>query len=244
MAKAIGAEVVPAGRGVATWGRWVLGLLILVAIVIGGRQLAGLVPAFAGWVRELGPLGPVAFIAGYVLAAVAFVPGALLTVTAGVVFGVAAGTAYVLVGATLGSAVSFLVSRHLARAAFERRLSTNSRFTTIDQAIAREGRKVVFLLRLSPVFPFSLLNYALGLTRIRFVDFVAASAGMLPGTLLYTFSGKVAGDLAALAAGQSPARGPGYYIVLALGLLATIGVTVVVTRVARRALRESTGDRK
>lgn len=228
----------------AVWARLALGALILAGVILGGRQLAGLVPAFAMWVRALGPLGPVAFIAGYVLAAVAFVPGALLTLTAGAVFGVVAGTAYVLVGATLGSAASFLVSRHLARGAFERRLSTNPRFAAIDQAIAREGRKVVFLLRLSPAFPFTLLNYALGLTRIRFIDFVIASIGMLPGTLLYTYSGKVAGDLAALASGQSPPRGPGYYIVLALGLLATIGVTVVVTRVARRALRESTGDTK
>jgi uncharacterized membrane protein YdjX (TVP38/TMEM64 family) len=241
MAEVIGTEVVPARRVVATRGRWVLGLLILAAIIIGGRQLAGLVPAFAGWVRELGPVGPVAFITGYVIAAVAFVPGALVTLTAGAVFGVAAGTTYVMVGATVGAAASFLVSRHLARGAFEHRLAANPRFAAIDRAIAREGRKIVFLLRLSPVFPFTLLNYALGLTRIRFVDFVAASVGMLPGTLLYTYSGRVVGDIAALAARQGPSRGPGYYAVLALGLLATLGVTAVVTRVARRAISESTG---
>jgi len=219
-----------------------VGALVLAAVILGGRHLASLVPAFAGWVRGLGPLGPIAFIAGYVVAAVGFVPGALLTLTAGAVFGVVAGTAYVLAGATLGSVAAFLIARHLARGAFERRLSANPRFTAMDRAIAREGRKVVFLLRLSPVFPFTLLNYALGLTRIRTADFLMASAGMLPGALLYTYSGKVAGDLAQLAAGQGPARGPGYYAVLALGLLATVAVTVVVTRVARHALSATTGD--
>ena len=235
---AITAEPVATTR----WGRIVLGGLVLGSVVVGGRQLAGFVPAFAGWVRELGPLGPVAFIAGYILAAVAFVPGALLTLTAGAVFGVIPGTAYVLIGATLGSAAAFLIARHVARGAFERRLGNNPRFAAIDQAIAREGRKVVFLLRLSPVFPFTLLNYALGLTRIRFADFLLASVGMLPGTLLYTYSGKVAGDLAELAAGSGPARGAGYYAVLTAGLLATVAVTVLVTRVARRALNSTAGE--
>lgn len=223
------------------WVRVLAAGALVVLLVLGGRELAGQVPAFADWVRDVGPLGPLVFIAGYVVAVIAFVPGALLTLAAGAVFGVVAGTAYVLIGATLGSAAAFLISRHLARTAFERRLGTNPRFTAIDQAIAREGRKVVFLLRLSPVFPFTLLNYALGLTRIRIGDFLLASFGMLPGTLLYTYSGKVAGDLAALAAGTNPARGPGYYAVLAAGLLATVAVTVLVTRVAGRALNSTSG---
>jgi uncharacterized membrane protein YdjX (TVP38/TMEM64 family) len=225
-------------------GKRVGGVLVAGAIVLGlylgGRHLAAAVPALAIWVEELGPLGPPAFIAAYAIAAIAFVPGALLTLAAGAVFGVGAGTVYVLIGASLGSAAAFLISRHLARAPFERRLASHPRFAAIDHAIAKEGRKVVFLLRLSPVFPFTLLNYALGLTRIRFGDFVAASIGMLPGTLLYTYSGKVAGDFAAAVAGQGPARGSGYYAVLVLGLLATVAVTLVVTRLARRALRAST----
>lgn len=225
-----------------TWVRLVLAVLAVLVVAAAGRQLAGLVPEFAGWVRGLGPLGPVAFIAGYAVAAVAFVPGSFLTLAAGVVFGMGAGTVYVLIGATLGAAAAFTVSRHLARGAFERRLLTDPRFIAIDQAIAREGRKVAFLLRLSPLFPFTLLNYALGLTRIRFADFLLASVGMLPGTLLYVYSGKVAGDLAAVAAGRSPAQGLGYYLVLGLGLAATLFVALLVARLARRALTEATGD--
>ena len=224
----------------ASWGRWVLGAVVLAGAILGGGQLAGVVPAFTQWVGGLGSLGPAVFIGGYVVAAVAFVPGSVLSLAAGAIFGVAAGTAYVMVGATLGSIAAFLVSRHLARGAFERRLAGNPGFAMIDRAIAREGRKVVLLLRLSPVFPFTLLNYALGLTGIHLADFALASVGMLPGILLYVYSGKVAGELATLAAGQGPARGPGYYLVLGLGLAATIGVTAIVTRIARQALGRST----
>jgi uncharacterized membrane protein YdjX (TVP38/TMEM64 family) len=87
-----------------------------------------------------------------------------------------------------------------------------------------------------------LLNYALGLTRVRFVDYLVASVGMIPGTILYVYSGKLAGDVAALAGGGAVERGSGYYAVLLLGLVATVVVTTVVTRIARRALKEATGE--
>jgi uncharacterized membrane protein YdjX (TVP38/TMEM64 family) len=175
---------------------------------------------------------------GYIIATVAFVPGSLLTLTAGAIFGLLWGTLWVFVGATVGSALAFLVSRYIARSAIEKRLSANARFAAIDRAIGAKGLRIVTLLRLSPVFPYNLLNYALGLTRVRFRDYVVASAGMLPGTLLYVYYGKLAGDVAALAAGLRPERGPAYYGVLALGLIATIVATTIVTRAARRALRE------
>src|SRR5437660_81710 len=120
-------------------------------------------------------------------------------------------------------------------------IAANPRFAAIDRAVGAEGRKIVFLLRLSPVFPFNLLNYALGLTRVRFADYFLASAGMLPGTVLYVYSGKLLGDVTALAGGASVEKGAGYYAVVVLGLLATVAVTVVVTRTARRALGEATG---
>lgn len=221
-------------------GLAVLGVVLIVALVLAGRRAAGLVPAFAGWVGRLGAWGPVAFIAGYALATVAFVPGSLLTLAAGAIFGLARGTLLVFVAATLGASLAFLIARYAARAAVERRLAVDARFAAVDRAIGAEGRRIVFLLRLSPLVPFNLLNYALGITRVRFVDYLVASIGMLPGTLLYVYSGKVAGDLAGLAAGVR--RDAGYYALLGLGLLATIGATVVVTRTARRALRRSTED--
>jgi uncharacterized membrane protein YdjX (TVP38/TMEM64 family) len=216
--------------------RIILGLAALLALILVGRRAAALVPAFAAWVNGLGPWGPLVFIAGYVVATVAFVPGSLLTLAAGAIFGILKGVALVFVGATLGACAAFLVARYVARGAIERRLAGNAKFAAIDRAIAREGRKIVILLRLSPVFPFNLLNYGLGLTQVRFVDYLVAMIGLVPGTTLYVYSGRLAGDVAALAGGAAPARGPAYYAVLVLGLAATIAVTSVVTRAARRAL--------
>ena len=222
--------------------RVVVGAAALVALLLLGRVGGSYLPGFAAWVAGQGVWGPVAFIAGYALATVALVPGSLLTLAAGAVFGVAAGVAYVFVGAVLGSTLAFLVARHGVRGLVERRIGGDPRFARIDAAVARDGRKIVFLLRLSPVLPFNLLNYALGLTRVRLTDYLIASLGMLPGTLLYVYSGRVAGDVASLAGGTGVERGPGYYIVLGLGLLATVIVTVMVTRIARRALQEETED--
>jgi uncharacterized membrane protein YdjX (TVP38/TMEM64 family) len=220
--------------------RLLLAAAVLVGLVLAGRRAAALLPAFSAWVDGLGIWGPVVFVAGYALATVAFVPGSLLTLAAGALFGLARGTILVLVAATLGASLAFLVARYLARDLVERRLAGNERFAAIDRAVAVEGRKIVFLLRLSPLFPFNLLNYALGLTRVRFADYLVASAGMVPGTLLYVYYGKVAGDVARLAGGGMVRRDAGYYVVLGLGLVATVLVTTVVARVTRRALREAT----
>ena len=207
------------------------------------RELGGTLPRFAEWVEGLGFWGPGAFVLGYAMAAVALLPGSLLTVAAGALFGLARGTAYVFVGATLGACLAFLIARYLARGAVERRISTHPRFAAVDRAIGGEGLKIVFLLRLSPVFPYNVLNYALGLTRVRLRDFLLASVGMLPGTLLYVYYGKVLGDVAAAASGATVERGGAYWVTLGLGLAATVAVTFVVTRAARRALAAEVGGR-
>jgi uncharacterized membrane protein YdjX (TVP38/TMEM64 family) len=218
-----------------------IALGILALVVFGGRSLGAYIPRFAAWVNGLGAWGPVVFIGGYALAAVAFVPGSVLTLAAGAIFGLVRGVVYAFLGATLGAALAFLVSRHLARSAVERRLAGNERFAAVDRAIGESGGRIVFLLRLSPLFPYNLTNYAMGLTRVRFVPYLLASLGMLPGALLYVYYGKLAGDVAAAAGGSGVKHDTRYYVVLALGLAATIAVTAVVTRIARKALREATG---
>ncbi len=223
-------------------GRAALAAALLVALVAGGPELAGFLPGFAAWVDSLGLLGPVVFVSGYIIATVAFVPGSVLTLVAGAIFGIVKGTIYVFLGASMGSAAAFLVSRYLARGAIERRLASHPRFAAIDRAVGSAGWKIVLLLRLSPVVPFNLLNYGLGLTNVRFTDYIVASVGMLPGTLLYVYSGKLAGDVALLAGGAAVERGAAYYTLLSLGLVATVIVTTIVTRTARRALREATGE--
>ena len=229
------------GRELLT-GRLLLLLVGLVVLAIAGRSAIELIPRFADWVARNGMAGVLLFVLGYVAATVAFVPGSLLTIAAGAIFGLAKGTALVFVAATLGASAAFLVSRYLARPLVERRLTGNDRFVAVDRAVGQEGRKIVFLLRLSPVFPFNLLNYALGLTKVSFRDYILASAGMLPATLLYVYYGKILGDVARIATGMPIPRGPEYYVLLGIGLAATIVVTALVTRTARRALRDAIGD--
>jgi uncharacterized membrane protein YdjX (TVP38/TMEM64 family) len=222
--------------------RWlsagVLGLIAALGVfLIAGRTAAILLPGFTARLSGLGAWAPLAFLLGYVLATVAFVPGSILTLAAGALFGLWKGTLIGFVAATLGAAAAFLVSRYLARDLVQRRLAGDPRADAIDRAIREHGRKVVFLLRLSPVFPFNLLNYALGLTTVRITDYLIASLGMLPGTFLYVYCGKAVGDVARLA-GSDPIRGsPGYYALLGIGLVATIAVVAIVTRAARRTLR-------
>ncbi len=222
--------------------RLVLGIAVLVVLFVLARQAGDTIPRFAEWVAGLGVWGPLVFVLGYAAATVGFVPGSLLTLAGGAVFGLGWGTLWVFLGACLGATLAFLVSRYVARDAIQSRVEGNRRFAAIDRAIGENGLKIAFLLRLSPVFPFNLLNYALGLTRVTLRDYVVALLGMLPATVLYVYYGKVAGDIAALASGVAPERDTGHYLVLGLGLAATLAVTTVVTRVATRALREATDD--
>ena len=220
--------------------KWALIALVLLALVLAGRELAGSLDAFARWVQGLGVWAPAVFIAGYAVFVAALVPGSVLTIAGGAIFGLAAGTIYVFTGAVLGSIAGFLIARYFARGRVEARIEADPRFAAIDRAVAENGLKITFLLRLSPVFPFSFLNYALGLTRVSLRDYALASVGMLPGTLLYVYYGKLAGDVAAAAAGTSTG-GTASLVLNVVGLVATIAVTVLVTRIARRALAESTG---
>jgi uncharacterized membrane protein YdjX (TVP38/TMEM64 family) len=183
-------------------------------------------------VGQLGPWGPVLFVGLYVVATVLFFPGSVLTLGAGAVFGVGWGSVYVSLASTLSATCAFLVGRHWVRDALLRKLVGNERFAAIDRAVASEGWKIVGLARLSPVFPFSLLNYAFGLTRVKFGHYVLASwLGMMPGTLLYVY----VGSLAQAAAGERT-RTTGEWVFYGLGLLATVVVTVVITSLAKRAL--------
>lgn len=184
------------------------------------------------WVAQLGPWGPVIFIALYVVATVFFVPGSVLTLGAGAVFGVVWGSIYVSIAATLGATCAFLVGRYLARDAIARKIEGNERFAAIDKAVANEGWKIVGLTRLSPVFPFTLLNYAFGITQVKLGQYVLASwIGMMPGTVMYVYLG----SLAKAASGERT-RTSGEWLLYGVGLLATVVVTIFVTRIAKQAL--------
>ena len=226
--------------GRASGLKLLLGAVALILLLVFARRLGGAIPQFAEWVESLGVWGPIVFIGGYALATVLAIPGSLLTMAGGVIFGIAKGTGIVFLGASLGATLAFLVARYLARDAIEKRTAGNPRFQAIDRAVGKEGLKIVTLLRLSPVFPFTFLNFGLGLTGVKLRDYVIACLGMLPGTLLYVYYGRLAGDLVTAASGQAPERGWQHWVILGLGLLATVIVTTFVTRIAARALREHT----
>jgi uncharacterized membrane protein YdjX (TVP38/TMEM64 family) len=200
--------------------------------------LAVWLEAFNQRVVGLGLFGMVLFALIYAAATVLMVPGSLLTLAAGASFGLLPGFVAVLFGATLGAAGAFLVSRHLARKRVERWIQRKASFVAVDRAVAREGWKIVFLTRLSPVFPFNFQNYAYGLTSVSFWHYVLASwIGMIPGTFLYVYLGTL--GRSGLDAASGNAAGSYRLALQALGLLATLGVTILITRTAKRALREA-----
>ena len=182
------------------------------------------------WVTAQGIWAPVLFVLVYAGGAVAFVPGSLLTLSAGAIFGVVKGTLLVSLGSTLAAAISFLLGRFALRGWVEKKLAHKPAFKAIDEAVAREGWKMVLLLRLSPAFPFTLLNYGLGLTRIGFWPAVIASwIGMLPATILYVYLGSIA----RVATGETTTA---QKVLYGVGLLATLVVTIWITRIAKRAI--------
>ncbi|MGH7810064.1 MAG: FAD-dependent oxidoreductase, partial [Candidatus Binatia bacterium] len=192
---------------------------------------------FERYVQSLGAIGPLVVVVFYILCTVLFVPGSAITIGSGTIFGLQTGLVVVVLGANLGALCSFLLARGILREKVARWAQGNAKFRALDQAIGRQGFKMVLLTRLSPVFPFVLLNYFLGLTAVRTGAYMAANLlGMLPATFLFVYIGAAARDAIA---GQSDASADFYQQILKyVGLLATIAVVVLVTRVARKALRE------
>ena len=214
--------------------RWVLYSTVAVALVLAVKyfHVQDLLKEALDWIGKLGPWGPVIFVGVYVVATVFFIPGSVLTLGAGAVFGVVLGSVCVSIAATLGATAAFLVGRYLARDAIARKIEKNEKFAAIDRAVADEGWKIVLLTRLSPVFPFTLLNYAFGLTRVKLSHYVLASwLGMIPGTVMYVYLG----SLVNVGAGHRQ-RTVGEWVLYGVGLVATIAVTVFVTRLAMKAL--------
>ena len=187
-------------------------------------------------VLELGPWAPVLFVLIYVVAAVTLAPAFFLTVAGGAVFGVWQGSLLVFVGASLGASAVFALASPLARTRWMRRVTSDERVAAVRNAVAEGGVRVMFLLRLSPLVPYSILNYALALSGVRYADFVVALLGMIPAILLYTYYGKVVGDVAALAAGVAPPHGVENYLLLGLGLVTVAVSTTMITRAARREM--------
>jgi uncharacterized membrane protein YdjX (TVP38/TMEM64 family) len=226
-------------------GLGVLILLVVLAAVFGKDTLG----AFRDRLNSVDRTwGLVLLALAYTPASLFLFPASILTLTAAVLFPVEQAVVAVSLGSTLAAAVVFLVGRGLARPWVEARVANSPRFRALDQAVAEQGFKIVFLTRLSPVFPYTLLNYVYGLTRVPFRHYVLASwVGMLPGTLLYVFLGSSAKGLAVLLSDLAAGRvveNYAQFLFLVVGLAATIAVTVLITRLARRSLDRALASRE
>ena len=216
-------------------------VLVVATLVVAARMLpfAEWLEVLNEWVRGLGPTGLLIYSAVYAVAAVLLLPGSLLTAAAGAVFGLLPGFATILLGATAGAALAFLVSRHLARRRVESWIEAKPRFAAVDKAVAKEGWKIVFLTRLSPIFPFNFQNYAYGLTKISFWHYTLASLiGMIPGSFLYVYIGYLGRSSLEAAAGGDKVETL-EMIFWIVGLAITVLVTVFITRIATKSLKEA-----
>ena len=215
------------GLGAATLGIGALGAWLLLPV---DRWIE----TFHGWIGGLGIWGVLAFAVIYVLGALLLAPGAVMTIVGGVAFGAWA-VPLVVVCATSAAALAFLIARYLARDRVARLLENYPRFKAVDRAVDEEGWKVVALLRLSPLIPFGLQNYAFGLTSVAFSGYVGATFfGIVPGTALYVYLGAIGG-----AAGRGESGATLRTTFFGLGLLATIAVTVIVARKAKAKLAQT-----
>ncbi len=193
---------------------------------------------FFEYVQSSGVWGPVLLAVVYVLATIVMVPGLILTLGAGFAFGIVKGTIAVSVGSVLGATAAFLIGRTVARSFVEQKVAEFPKFAAVDRAVQTSGFKIVLLTRLSPAFPFNVLNYLFSITSVRTRDYFLASwIGMLPGTLMYVYFGTAIKNLADLVGGRFEG-GMGQKILLVVGLLATVIVTVYITKLARTAIRE------
>jgi uncharacterized membrane protein YdjX (TVP38/TMEM64 family) len=196
---------------------------------------------FEPLVRRLADLGgwaPILFIGLYVLAAITLAPAFLLTVSSGAVFGLWRGTLLTYIGAVLGASAVYALAAPLARTRVLRWIDHDSRVAATRRAVVKDSAWIMFLLRLSPLVPYNLLNYALALSGVSFRDYLLASVGMIPAIVMYAYYGKVAGDITRIAAGVAPHRGPEYYVMLVVGLIATFAATHLIGRAAKKAMAQ------
>ncbi|WP_315785766.1 TVP38/TMEM64 family protein [Fischerella sp. JS2] len=221
----------------------VLLFCLAISLIIAAKQfnIQGWLQTSIVWIKSLGSWGAIAFIIIYNIATLLFIPGSLLTLKGGCLFGVVWGSIYVLIAATIGATFAFLIGRYLTRDWVCRQLEKHPKFKAIDQAVAKQGFKIVFLTRLSPIFPFNLLNYAFGITQVSLKDYILGSIGMIPGTIMYVYIGSLATDLAMIGTPQptTPETEIGKWLIQIIGLIATVIVTIYVTRIAQKALQES-----
>ena len=199
--------------------------------------LADWIVALAASARSSGWIGVALFVLAYVSSTAAVLPGSVLTLAAGFAYGPVWGLAIASPASVLGATTAFILGRTMLRGWVRRRVGGAPWLRAVEGAVARDGFRLVLLLRLSPLFPFALMNYALSLSGVSLRTYVAASAiGMLPGTAMYVYLGSLAPTAAELLRGDPVSRSAA--VLYGAGLLATVGVAILAARAARRAIAE------
>ncbi|MEL7332797.1 MAG: TVP38/TMEM64 family protein [Cyanobacteria bacterium J06560_2] len=206
-------------------------------------QLQQLLLNFVQWIDGLGPVAPIVFVLAYIGITVAFLPASVVTLGAGFVFGVVKGSILVFIGAMLGATAAFLIGRFVARDWIAKKVEGNKFFNSLDGAIAEEGLKLIFLIRLSPAFPFNLLNYALGLTKVSLRDYVLGTTGIIPGTIMYVYLGSLVSDVAMLGADTGTEASPQEvivgWVIKVMIFVTIVAISLYIAKIARRVLNET-----
>ncbi|MDB2595673.1 TVP38/TMEM64 family protein [Pseudomonadales bacterium] len=212
--------------------------LVVLAVAAATLPVVEWLTDFFAWIENNRQISWLVFSVFYIAAVVLLLPGSLLTLGAGFLFGLGYGFAIVSFSSTVGAACAFLVGRFFARDWVADKLALMPRFAALDQAIEGRGALVVFLCRLSPVFPFNLLNYAMGLTGVKFRTYVFVSwLGMMPGTLLFVYIGSIAENITGILSGQIESLPASNWLFYG-GLIATLVLTIVITRISTKTLNE------
>lgn len=224
----------------------ILKIALIIAILVGASIIWPVhewMQALIVWVKASGAWGVVIFGVIYIIAVVMLIPGSLLTLGAGFIYGPFWGTLLVSPVSVMGAFLAFSLARGRMRPWVMKKIGSNPRFSMVDKAVGEQGFKIVMLLRLSPVFPFTFLNYALGLTGVTGRSYVLASfIGMLPATFLYTYLGSLVTSVTELASAPKQGAEDAQSLFLWGGFAVTVAVTAYVTMLARRALRDTISD--
>ncbi|MGA2068403.1 MAG: TVP38/TMEM64 family protein [Thermoguttaceae bacterium] len=191
------------------------------------------------WIQSWGAWGPICLVLLYIPVCLLLLPGSALSLAAGFLFGMAWGAVTASLGATLGATAAFVAGRFLVREYVEGGILDHPRFLAIDLAIDGQGFTIVLLTRLCSFFPYGLMSYLFGLTKVPLGRYVVATwLGRLPDILLFSYLGSTAKNLADLAAGKVEG-GIERRVLLGVGLVAMIAVAVLIAQIARRALRDA-----
>jgi uncharacterized membrane protein YdjX (TVP38/TMEM64 family) len=259
---AMPSEEAAAKKGLPGWAKLVIvaGVLGVVIFAMKTFHLGDRLNDAVEWIRGLGAIGVVVYAGLYVVATLVGL-ATPLTLAAGAIYGPLGGVAIVSPSSVTAATICFLLGRFALRKQIEAKVSKNAKFSAIEKAIGTNGFKIVTLVRLSPVFPFTLLNYGLGLTNVKVRDYVLGSfLGMLPGTAMYVYFGFIGGAAttggsssfgdklsnvkACLSGGVCDSPSALKFALTVVGGIATVIVTIVVTRIARKALADVVPEQK